>query len=307
MDHAPIIRTVLQILILAAGAAALLICCRRKPHVLIAGGVLLLSSSWWLFARDFLEWALVKEAVPWPAITRVDEDLRLLSLSDEFPVDSPLKNYVKLGHNGKTDEPDGEIIIQKDVMESLGIGTGFDRTRYKDRKSNWYVSRLYYDTREEKNNPYRVWQLDVTYYTGSMDVVPHIPEVCLFAAGLQPQPGGIVRFRVPSAEAPWNDAPFNRTPYLQTDRLGIKTHRFVQYYSFCLNGLPETSRERVRAKLTIPWIRHCYFAKIQFGPRGVVNDLAEADRRAEDFARHFLPSVLENLPTQADIEKLSGK
>ena len=109
-------------------------------------------------------------------------------------------------------------------------------------------------------------------------------------------------FGAPGARPPW-DGQVNFRRALFARGAG----KFVQYYVFSLNGRPETSWEVIRATLSLsPWMRHCYFAKIQFAPYGPITHVEQTDRAAGEFARHFLPEVLKMLPMPDDIRKLSG-
>jgi hypothetical protein len=64
---------------------------------------------------------------------------------------------------------------------------------------------------------------------------------------------------------------------------------------------------RVRAELaTKPWIRHSYFAKVQFLPLQAVRNLDEADAGARDFAANVMPSILFMLPMPADVKQLES-
>jgi len=280
--------------------------CGRNRHFLLAAGVLSAAAAWWLLAPNYLRWALRKSAVPWPEGVDVTADFRWRNLPET------LGPYVLLG-DGRLSEQrdglsDGEIVFNEELRHTLGVGTSFDETRLADRRSNWYVARLYEDARPaDRTGPLRWWRLDVTYYTGDLDTVPHIPEKCLVASGADVLDTTPLRFEVPAARGPW-DRPFTvlRTRYQTFDKSTLSVKQFVQYYVFCLNGVPESSWKKVRLLLTYPWVRHCYFAKIQFAPRHQVADLDDADRRAEEFANAFLPAVLKALPEPADIEALDS-
>ena len=190
-------------------------------------------------------------------------------------------------------------------MELLKIGTSLDRGRVGQRQSNWYFSRLYVDKRDDR--PPRLWQLDVTYYTGGLDKVPHIPEICLVAGGATLVDSSEARFEVPGAPSPW-DKPldFRRVQYERMDERSGAMRQAVQYYIFSLNGEPESNRLKIRRKLTYPSVKHCYFAKIQFAPSWAVTDTDETDRAAQEFIASSLPIVLQVLPSGRDIKRLDA-
>ncbi len=281
---------------------------RHTFHCVIAGLVLLTATGWWLFAKNVLQWALRKEPVPWPALVTVGADFRLMSLP------SVIGSFVRARDGeltgGKKDgTPDGENIVQDNVLETLGVGTKWDKGRRKQRCSNWYVSRVYRDARvRERNGPYRYWELHVTYYTGAMDTVPHVPGVCLQQAGASILGITEVDFNVPTARDGWNKRfKVNRTRYERQNPGRLERFVHSQYSVFSLNGLPEHDWKKVRLELTNPLVRHSYFASIQFSPKYPVKDLDECDKKAEEFLNIVLPRVLEALPTREDVERCSSE
>ena len=74
-----------------------------------------------------------------------------------------------------------------------------------------------------------------------------------------------------------------------------------------VNGLPETDRDSARIELTKLSNRFVYYAKMQFFPRAVIRDKAQANEHAKDFVRHCLPGVLGELPSQEYISSLYKK
>ena len=284
--------------------------CRRNTHFLIAVLVLGGTAIGWGWATGALEWVMHKEAVPWPSAVRVNtKEFRLESLPQALgpyflAADGELFRNPD-GSSQRDGKPDGEIRFDENLMEELKIGTPLDKMRVAERRSNWYVSRLYVDPRKNPGEPYRFWQLDVTYYTGGLDKVPHVPERCLAAAGATVLDGNDVMFRAPGMPEPWDgDIPFRATRFERRDPDRFRTDQFVQYYAFSLNGRPQSSWKVVRLLLNDPRLRYCYFAKIQLAPRNPTNDFAQADKATADFASHCLPSVLRMLPMPRDIESL---
>lgn len=271
---------------------------------------LILAGSWagWDAAVRKLNLALIKEPVPWPKAVAVDATtFRLTS----FP--SNVGPFALLRDNEVPNLP-GEYILKDNELETLKIGTREDKNKISQRSSNWYLSRFYRDTRKDLREPYALWQLDVYYYTGSVDKIPHVAERCGVAAGatLVPNLSKGVHFPAFSAPAPWGNAKgleFHRTVLEKTDDLQLATRQNAVFHIFSFNGTPESDWKVVRGKLATSFFtKHCYFAKIQFSPLSPVSDLAEADRKAAEFASFFMPSVAQTLPMPEDVEKLnSGK
>lgn len=280
---------------------------RGWVHFGVCAGVLLVTAVGWSWAVNVLKLAMYKEPVPWPAEVRVDpKDFRLLSLPAKFgPYEQVLADgELERQANGA---PDGEIVFAADQMEMLKIGTPIDEARVAQRRSNWYVARIYRDTRRSPRDPMAYWRLEMFYYTGALDKVPHVPERCAVAGGAQMVGSTTIEFDVPAARRPWDrPIPFRRTVFEMIDRASQSKRQNAEYYTFSLNGQAESSWEQVRWTLsTSPQMKYCYFAKVQFGPLGEVSDLADTDEAARAFVGSFLPSVLYTLPMPEDVAALS--
>jgi hypothetical protein len=168
--------------------------------------------------------------------------------------------------------------------------------------SDWYLSRIYSDSREPAGNPfYKYWYLDITYYTGGLDTVPHISAICLVAGGANIL--SETDFQVTLSDAP---EPWNKPLTLKRVLFDVKGNRFLQYYLFSINGQPESSREIVRAKLANPFDKYVYFAKIQIAPRFPVTDETEVDKKTREFINYCLPAVLKDIPLPSDIRQLKS-
>ena len=273
----------------------------RNGHFLVA--LLILGAV--AGAIGMLGW-VVKQPVPWPEGVEVDKEFRLLSLPSRF---GPYVKVVKDGVFSEADgQPDGEIISKPDDVRKLGIGTTYDKARYPDRRSNWYVSRIYEDERiADERHPHKFWRLDVYYYTGLRDKVPHVSERCLWVAGATVLSSKPIAFRAPEARKPWNRHIDFQRVYFELGSPGELPTEAVDYYVFSLNGKPERSWELVRLALSLPMPRYVYFAKIQFSPmaRSRVDTVEGADEAATEFIKHALPSIIKMLPSAADIDKVA--
>ena len=202
--------------------------------------------------------------------------------------------------------PDGERTISGEVLDLLAIGTSVDRANVGERKSTWYVSRTYIDRQKLPGQRYRLWQLDVTYYTGTMDKVPHYPEQCLTAGGMDLGSRGYVEFSVPGVPGPWGAKPVNCRFVGYSDSRITRENLHAQYYVFSVNGYPESSRDAVRLKLASIFGKYIYFAKIQFHPLNEIKDFDESKQAAAEFVKYMLPEVLKALPMPEDIKRLES-
>ena len=277
----------------------------RWIHFCIAAGIVAVMTIGWQAATAYLGWYTRKEPIAWPENVIVSEaDFRNLSLPKQF---GPYKMVEGDGviFKEKDGMPDGEIEHREDVLETLHIGSSLDEARVKDRKSNWYVARVYEDTREPANSPYRFWSLDLTFFTGSETTVPHVPDICILAGGSTPIGGPkVLDVDVPGLPKSWDPVPFKAIHYARNGGMG---ERYVQYYLFSVNGQPVVDRNVARLRLTGLTTRYVYYAKLQFYPWSIVRNGDQADAKAAEFLKYSLPVVLKELPTEADIEKLYEK
>ena len=203
----------------------------------------------------------------------------------------------------KTDgEPDGITRHSSDILESLKIGTTLDTARHKDRKSNWYSARIYEDTQESQNSPYRYWRLSIDFYTGGEVTVPHVPEVCGAAGGAGVSDRREVPVKCPGEKEPWDKFLIKGLTF---EKGGIS---YVQYYLFDVNGAPELDRLVVRRILSKLTYRYIFYAKIQLSPlSGSVPSVAQSDEKAAEFLMHAMPYILKELPSEQRVLELNEK
>lgn len=273
--------------------------CRQNHHFVVA--TLLLAAS--AAAINFLEWGK-RLPVPWPEGVAVTDDFRMISL----PKRAGTFVAVSKDRYGRKFDGGMDVILSDHVLKALAIGTSKDETRLKDRESNWYVSREYRDTSiKDVNSPFGRWNLQVCYYTGIRDKVPHVPERCMAASGFKVQGVHSDRFQVFSARSPWDEKlKFNRVVAQKFNQRKDAPDNHVVFYLFSLNGEPETSWETIRIHLSLSLKSHSYFAKIQFSPMGDMTGYKseEIHKHAVRFLDAILPGIIERLPRAEDVEKL---
>jgi len=259
------------------------------------------------------KWARQKESVPWPDNVSIDPGTFRL---DGFP-DTVGDRYVLVPDGElirqKDGLPDGEVVLQDDVMETLGIGTGWDTKRLDTRTSNWYMVRFYRDTTRPNGHPLQYWKVEAYYYTGALDTVPHIAEQCVVASGATWVGSENLSIKIPAAPSPWDQSiEIRRAEFEMPDKVSGSALGFVQYYIFSLNGRPESSWINVRRTLANPLVRYCYFTKMQFSPwfrSGLSPEVFKAekvDQAAEELINYFLPAILRVIPMPSDIDELKA-
>jgi hypothetical protein len=129
-------------------------------------------------------------------------------------------------------------------------------------------------------NPNAVLNLAVTYYTGKVDTVPHVPDRCYVADGFQPSAYDVKRWDLGEyASGAPRQVPVRFIDFEdQTAR--EQQNRCVTYF-FHANGAYSDSPLEVRQKLQSLRERYGYFAKIE-----VMTLLPVRPRTPDNAARH---------------------
>ncbi|MFP4053428.1 MAG: hypothetical protein ACLFV7_06145 [Phycisphaerae bacterium] len=278
----------------------------RDRTFLIATAILVVAAVGWPVAVNALGVWFVKSPVPWTEAVDVDPATwKNVSFPKSLGEQYEMVSGDGVLYREKDGIPDGDQPHEDDILDLLKIGTALDKERIDGRASNWYVSRIYENAQADPRQFDRFWHLAIEYYTGGIDTVPHVPEICLVAGGAAATQSETINVKIADLPAPWNEGfRLRRVVYEFVDPRTAAVAQYVQYYVFSLNGVPEVDRNVVRLELTLPWVRYAYFAKVQFGPRGTVDDIEEADQAAKEFLRAAMPAVLNALPSRQTVATL---
>lgn len=164
--------------------------------------------------------------------------------------------------------------------------------------------------------PHAVLILSVTYYTGMVDTVAHIPDRCFVADGYRPTVYQTPRWKIPTCPVDadgWTLDKDGRRPqdagntgvyedaglpvrfinFEDQDTRMQKLARNVTYF-FQVNGRWESDPIGVRSKLQNLFERHGYYAKVE-----LMTMLADTNRSAavkQDFLSSALPELEKCLP-----------
>jgi len=131
---------------------------------------------------------------------------------------------------------------------------------------NWSIV----DLDRERGDPACVAHLLVSYYTGKPDLVPHVPEECVRAAGAALVGLGRARIPVTGVGAPDGRIPvrvcdFELAGANRASLPGASTRvaTFKVLYFFHVNGEYRTTRNEVRLALSNPFHRYAYYVKVE--------------------------------------------
>jgi hypothetical protein len=149
----------------------------------------------------------------------------------------------------------------------------------------------------QTQHPEGVINADVTYYTGLVDTVAHIPDRCYIASGWEPKdkvypawdlgPGRL-------GKKPGDDPRISVRFIDFEDQTGAsQTEKNVAYF-FHVDGEYQSDPDMVRAKLQNLLQRYGYYAKVEL--QTVMTDQKRSQQVMQDFLRQALPSIEATLP-----------
>jgi len=181
--------------------------------------------------------------------------------------------------------------LSAEVIETLGT----------DEYLNWNLV----DERRDRSDPAYAASVFVSYYTGKPDMVPHVPEECVRAAGATLIGSMTTHVTVPGVGAPQDrvpvrvlkfESPGGGQPSLLQGHSGRPT--FHVLYFFHVNGRFCTTRTQVRLAQSNLFDRYAYYAKVEVGftdywfKRHASQE--EALAALESLLREFLPILIED-------------
>ena len=151
--------------------------------------------------------------------------------------------------------------------------------------------------------PAAVLNVAMTYYTGMVDTVAHIPERCFVAGGFDISGGDNVTLPVPNAYGP--DLTLRLLSF--TDRTtAVSSRPLVVGYVFAVNGsYQHDAINGVRLRLQNLLEKHGYYAKIELMMEA--RDLSEekarqlAEQSFTDFLRHAMGDIERILPDWSQV------
>jgi hypothetical protein len=140
----------------------------------------------------------------------------------------------------------------------------------------------------------RTVTLSVTYYTGVVDQVPHVPEECFVQGAFTMAENGDEELDL-DLENFGRKIPVRRLTFYAPRDTQLRT---IVYYTICVNGDFYAQRNRVRLRMADWNDTHLYYAKIEVSFKSKSNtDYERLDRRARDvFDRTIAELVSEHFP-----------
>ncbi|MGB8225988.1 MAG: hypothetical protein WCE45_03840 [Sedimentisphaerales bacterium] len=204
-----------------------------------------------------------------------------LSLKEPFDMlDEKLLEPYKVFEKTKIDN--------KDVLESLG--------------TEEYLQWILEDTTVDTLSPVRNCSLLITYYTGSPDQVPHVPEACYMGGGFGSDEKFEVDLNVGDINIPGisGNVKIPATGLIfgkRSSEIWQASVKFPVIYFFKVNGQYKGNRTSVRIALGDLTSEYSYFSKIEvkfFNLRGLYPEKAQAVEATEKLLKVLLPVLEKN-------------
>jgi hypothetical protein len=143
------------------------------------------------------------------------------------------------------------------------------------------------------HNPRAVIHFAVTYYTGLVDTVAHIPDRCYIADGYEPTEYNVENWKLGDG----SNIEVRNIHFEDQNGFASKQPKNVAYF-FQVNGVMESDPLGVRRRLQNLFNRQGYYAKIEI--MTVSSDHEESAGTMRDFLTVAMPEVHKKLPPLLD-------
>jgi hypothetical protein len=291
---------------LASAAKSLL----RKPEFVVVGSLLLVSAIGLNGATQMMKLHFKK--LPVDLRHPISELPKTLGNWTQVSLDNPLSHDMEEVLQTKTyifrDFVDTRLVSKSQLAQ-------FEGKDWQERSN--LVGRIQQENREA------VIRLSLTYYTGMVDTVSHIPDRCFVADGYQTTDYDTPKWRIPGVpvdEAGWRlDGAGHRVNVPGDAKVGADAGlpvRFINFedqdnrvarakqnvtYFFQVNGRYESSPIGVRTDLQNLFEKHGYYAKIELMTS--ISDRGRSAAVMQDFLKDALPEIERLLPDWAAVAR----
>jgi hypothetical protein len=240
--------------------------------------------------------------------------LAVPSLDDKQQgIPAKLGNWVQVSVDAPLDHTTQEVLgtkdfVFRDYVDSRVIG----QTKLDEMVAMPVPQRL---AELSKLPPEAVVRLAITYYTGLVDTVPHVPEKCYVADGFEPTQTPETRTQTLGqyADGSPRTVSYRHVNFQDTTEQAARADRDVCYL-FHVNGRYESSNVGVRRELQNLFQPYGYFAKIELMTTARTHSTSDTEDRSasqskslksiDDLFTQLLPHVERCLP---DWKKVTSK
>jgi hypothetical protein len=264
----------------------------RQPAFLVTAGALLVAAVFLNVAVGYLQLHFKKEpvALAHELGTIPSRVGTWVQVTQDQPLDSEMQDV--LGTNK---------YIFRDYIDERIVGAGV-LDRFKDKSAD-ERRKIVGEIRHKLPNA--VISLSVTYYTGMVDTVAHVPDRCVTADGYEPRTYDTVDWPIardlPATFKPGSDNIKVRYINFEDQTGAANVPRSISYF-FHVNGEFACSPLDVRGKLAELWEKKAYYAKIE--TMTTMDDKDESAKVQKDFLTAVMPEVVRCMP---DWDKEHGR
>ena len=265
----------------------------RRPSFVVVAGVLLLAAVTLNAATEFLQLHFKKLPVeigrPLTTIPTTLGPWVQVSKDEPLPVDN--------AHMLGTD-----VYVYRDYVDSRLVPLKRIHELFDDKTM---IERRATLSKVMAENPNAVLNMGITYYTGMVDTVAHIPDRCYIADDFRPTSYNIVKwdaFNDRSGRSNGGDARLISFEDQSANRATVP--RSVCYFFHC-NGQYESDPIGVRKRLGNLFERFGYYSKVELMMQ--LHDGDAAGKIMDDFLKHALPEIEKCLPDWASVAAASRK
>ena len=199
-----------------------------------------------------------------------------------------------------------------------------DKDRQAELGTDEYITRTYRDTRLEEDDPAAYASVHIAYYTGMIDTVPHVPDRCWVAAGMQPGPSVVVDVDLQRPDAREDPAGVRidtelprpgggaQSGFARLPGLEVPATRFTAFapshpdepltatYFFVANGGFFATPNQVRLQGFNLRDKYSYYCKVEVMFPGL-RDADLAGEKTADLLSNLLPEIMATLPDWTDV------
>jgi hypothetical protein len=293
----------------------------RSPAFVVAGAILLLAAIGINGATQALSLNFRKQAVPLrqPLATlpkklgpwvQVSKDQ---ALSEDIQHVLGTEKYIFRDYVNSAEVPASRLAEFEGRSATECAALLYGQGEQRDKAGNVTQPRVRGILEEY---PRAVVRLSLTYYTGMVDTVAHIPDRCFVADGYRPTVYEQPRWKIvgmnidadgfhigpdgkrladPAAPAKGSDAglPVRFINFEDQDNRGSSVSRNVTYF-FSVNGRYNANPLDVRTTLQNLFEKHGYYAKVEL--MTLLRDTEASASVKRDFLGHALPEIEKCLP-----------
>jgi hypothetical protein len=265
----------------------------RQPAFLIVAGVLLISAISLNAATEYLQLYFKKMPVEMSAdLDTIPPHLgHWVQISKDEKLPEDMEHVLAATHYLYRDYVDDRLVSDKVIKD-------FEGKSFNERKQ--MMLKL------QQMCPQAVLNVGITYYTGMVDTVAHIPDRCYIADGFEP-----TSYKVEPWSAfdgrPGRDPKHEDVRYINfEDQVASRqsTPRNVAYF-FHANGEYTSDPIGVRVKLQDLTQRYAYYAKIELMTQ--MGDAKLSEQIMNDFTTSALPEIERCLPDWKKVQEQAHK